>query len=195
MNILLINSIITSIAFVVIVLAVLIDFIENHAGRKAEKEKKSWVETGTMFVFFFLFYFVIRFKVGIVSVPLNSLAIFEIYLCWFVIFLGTWFNVAGRITLGKNWANQIKIYKNHTLKKEGVYSIVRHPLYASLIWIFYACSIIYFNVAAFFLNTLVFVPMMYYRAKQEEKFLSEQFKNYKDYQKEVGMFIPKFKIW
>jgi protein-S-isoprenylcysteine O-methyltransferase Ste14 len=194
-NIILINAIITSIAFLVIVLAVALDFVENHSGRKAKKEKRSWVETGTMFVFFFLFYFVIRFKIGVMEFPLNSLTLIEIYLAWFVLVLGTWFNVAGRVTLGKNWANQIKIYKNHTLKTEGVYSMVRHPLYASLIWIFYACSIIYFNVAAFFLNTLVFVPMMYYRAKQEEKLLSEQFKNYKDYRKEVGMFIPKFKIW
>jgi protein-S-isoprenylcysteine O-methyltransferase Ste14 len=41
------------------------------------------------------------------------------------------------------------------------------------------------------LNTIVFIPFMYYRAKQEEKELTKTFKEYKDYQKRVGMFLPK----
>jgi protein-S-isoprenylcysteine O-methyltransferase Ste14 len=95
--------------------------------------------------------------------------------------------------LGKNWANQIKIYSKHTLITKGVYKIVRHPLYASLIWIFYACSVLYLNWLAFLLNTLIFVPMMNYRAKQEEELLEKQFKDYKRYKNKVGRFFPKLK--
>lgn len=189
----LINFIITGISFFAIVLAVFIDFIENHSNRNPKKEKRSIVETGTMFLFFILFYLSIRLSIGKINFQLNEWIWAELFICWFVILMGTYFNIAGRIVLGKNWANQIKIYKNHELKTSGVYSIVRHPLYASLIWIFYACSIIYFNWVAFLLNTFIFIPMMYYRARQEEKLLSEQFKNYKNYKKEVGMFLPKMK--
>jgi protein-S-isoprenylcysteine O-methyltransferase Ste14 len=33
---------------------------------------------------------------------------------------------------------------------------------------------------------------MYYRAKQEETFLMQEFERYADYSKRVGMFFPKF---
>jgi len=190
----LINFIITALAFIFIVIAVLIDFLENHSNNKTRKAKRSFVETGTMTLFFVLFYISIRFSIGKIDVSINEIFMWIISaFCWIVILIGVYFNLSGRVLLGKNWANQIKIYKNHTLVRKGVYNIVRHPLYASLIWIFYACSILYANWLAFLLNTLIFVPMMYYRAGQEEKLLAEQFKNYKDYIKEVGMFIPKFK--
>jgi protein-S-isoprenylcysteine O-methyltransferase Ste14 len=35
---------------------------------------------------------------------------------------------------------------------------------------------------------------MYYRAKQEERLLEKEFKNYRAYKKEVGMFFPKL-VW
>lgn len=187
----LINFIVTGIAFLVIVLAVVIDFLENQANRNVKKEKRSFVETGTMTLFFILFYLVIRFSIGHLNFNGFFFNIISV-LCWLVILVVVYFNISGRFLLGKNWANQIKIYKNHTLVRKGVYNIVRHPLYASLIWIFYACSILYSNWLAFLLNTLVFLPMMHYRASQEEKALSEQFRDYKKYQREVGMFFPKF---
>jgi protein-S-isoprenylcysteine O-methyltransferase Ste14 len=41
------------------------------------------------------------------------------------------------------------------------------------------------------LTLFIFLPMMIYRAKQEEQLLSERFPDYKDYKKKVSMFIPK----
>ena len=101
-------------------------------------------------------------------------------------------NICGRMSLGKNWANQIKIYPDHVFVASGAYRLVRHPLYASIIWIFFGASLVYENYVAFFLTLLVFVPFMYYRAKQEEDLLTKEFQDYKNYQKEVGMFFPKF---
>lgn len=99
----------------------------------------------------------------------------------------------GRFRLGSNWANQVKIYKNQTLVTHGPYGFVRHPLYASLILMFYGGCLVYPNYLAFLANTLIFIPFMYYRAKQEEILLSKTFKEYKKYQKEVGMLFPKIK--
>ncbi len=189
-----ISFIVTGIAFLLIALAVTIDFLENKPDKKTRKEKRSFVETGTMTLFFILFYLVIRFSFGKLDPNVSLVGLWFIsILCWIIIIVGVYFNVYGRILLGKNWANQIKIYKDHTLVINGVYKVVRHPLYASLIWIFYACSVLYLNWIAFLLNSFIFVPMMYYRAKQEEKLLTEQFKNYKDYRKNVGMFFPKIR--
>ena len=183
---------IIGVCIIIILIAILINFIESNKSN-VKKEKKSIVETGTMLLFFLFYYLSIRFGIG--KIVYNNLQV-RIPLMVFsllVIIIGTYFNVSGRFRLGKNWANQIKIYKGHTLVTKGVYKIVRHPLYASLIWMFYAGAIIYFNWVAFLLNTFIFIPFMYYRAKQEENLLTKQFKNYKQYQNNVGMFFPKLK--
>jgi len=184
------NISVIGIAVLVIFLSILINFSEAQ-GKPAKKEKKSIVETGTMTIFFIIFYLVIRFRVGIFENNNIPFRIILMFIGWLVIVVGVYFNVAGRLKLGKNWANQVKIYKRQTLVQEGVYSIVRHPLYASLIWMFYAASAIYLNWLAFLMNTLIFIPFMYYRAKQEEKLLCEEFKSYARYKKKVGMFFPR----
>jgi protein-S-isoprenylcysteine O-methyltransferase Ste14 len=186
---------IVSISVIILcVLAILISILINFTEAKPEKpkkERKSIVETGTMFLFFAVFYLLIKLRIGVLDVPNIYIRIPLTVLGLLVIILGTFLNIKGRLSLGKNWANQIKIYHNQTLITSGVYRIVRHPLYASLIWMFYAASIIYLNYAAFLANTLVFIPFMYYRAKQEEDMLKQQFKRYNEYIKNVGMFFPK----
>ena len=93
-----------------------------------------------------------------------------------------------------NWANQVTIYKNQQLIKTGVYKYVRHPLYASLIWMFYGACLVYPNYLALIANTILFVPFMFYRAKQEEKLLMERFEEYGEYKKTTGMLFPKLKL-
>jgi protein-S-isoprenylcysteine O-methyltransferase Ste14 len=186
------NVVLIWIAVLIIFFAIFLNLKNSQTNDKVKKEKKSIVETGSMIGFFVVFYLVIKFRLGVLGYNNLSLRIPLIILCWIVIAIGVYFNVAGRLALGKNWANQVRIYKNQTLVSNGVYRIVRHPLYASLIWMFYAASLIYLNYLAFLLNTFIFVPFMYYRAKQEEGLLEKQFKNYKEYKKSVGMFFPKF---
>jgi protein-S-isoprenylcysteine O-methyltransferase Ste14 len=183
---------ILGVCIIIILIAILINFIESNKSN-VQKEKKSVVETGTMLLFFLFYYLSIRFGLGKIVYTNFYIRIPLMVFSLLVIIIGTYVNVSGRFKLGKNWANQIKIYKDHTLITKGVYKIVRHPLYASLIWMFYAGAIIYFNWIAFLLNTLIFIPFMYYRAKQEENLLTKQFKNYKQYQNNVGMFFPKLK--
>ncbi|MDD5031661.1 MAG: isoprenylcysteine carboxylmethyltransferase family protein [Patescibacteria group bacterium] len=144
-----------------------------------------------MFLFFFFFYFLIRFSVGQINVSYLPLKIFIITFGLLILILGCVVNIKGRMKLGKNWSNQIKIYDDHYFVSNGVYSFVRHPLYASIIWMFFGASLIYFNPLAFGVNALIFIPFMYYRAKQEENLLTKEFENYKNYQIKVGMFFPK----
>jgi len=187
------NIAIIGLAVLIIFTSILINFFEAQPTGKVKKEKKSIVETGSMIGFFIIFYLVIRLKIGVFDYSDFFIRVGLMILSWIVIAIGVYFNVAGRFRLGSNWANQVRIYKNQTLATNGVYSVVRHPLYASLMWMFYAASLIYFNWLAFLLNTIVFIPFMYYRAKQEEKMLEKEFKNYKNYRKEVGMFFPKLR--
>lgn len=189
----LIDGIVVAVGFLAILLAVMIDFSEFHKKQGVKKEKKNIVETGTMFLFFLLFYVLIRFNIGAANSSLTPTLVIVngIFLALFIV--GCIVNIAGRLNLGKNWSNQIKIYNDQTFVSGGVYSIVRHPLYASIIWMFISASIIYLNYLAFLATLLIFIPFMYYRAKQEENLLASEFKNYKKYQIGVGMFFPKIK--
>lgn len=173
-------------------IAIAINFIEARTQVKTKFRKNSIVETGTMILFFFGFYYIIHSGFGSIQLQNLTTRVILAVIGVIVIIFGTTFNILGRLALGKNWANQVKIYDDQTLVQKGVYKIVRHPLYASLIWMFFASSIIYLNCAAFLANLCIFIPFMTYRAKQEEYLLTKQFPDYKKYQRTTGMFFPKF---
>jgi protein-S-isoprenylcysteine O-methyltransferase Ste14 len=188
----LVSNFIALLSVAAVLIAIVIDFSEFGNKRQIKKEKKSIVATGTMLLFSFLFYILIISGTGkIAEIPVY----FKIVLMIagsVLLMIGAAVNILGRITLGKNWANQVTIYKDQDFISKGVFGIVRHPLYASLIWIFFGASLVYLNLLACFSNIIIFIPFMYYRAKQEEKFLGMEFKAYGDYKNKVGMFFPKF---
>jgi protein-S-isoprenylcysteine O-methyltransferase Ste14 len=169
-------------------LSILINFAECSRSQ-AKAQKRSIVATGRMTLFFAGFYLLIRLRVGAIEVPWLPLRVALVVAGLGIIVIGCGVNIAGRLKLGKNWANQVTIYEDQRLVTDGVYRLVRHPLYASLIWMFYGASLVYANLAALLANTLVFLPFMAYRARQEEKLLLNEFKEYAEYQKRVGMFF------
>ncbi len=182
-----INLIVAS-GIVLIYMRVFINFKDaKNQNYKKKKEIKSIVETASMSAFFLVCAIVTLFKIGTFDFHNIILNIFAIL----IYVIGIIFNLLGRFYLGHNWGNNVVIYKDHTLITKGVYSIVRHPLYASIIWMLYAVGILYQNYLVIILNSIIFIPFMTYRAKQEEKELILVFKEYKDYQNRVGMFFPK----
>ncbi|MDD5054733.1 MAG: isoprenylcysteine carboxylmethyltransferase family protein [Candidatus Peribacteraceae bacterium] len=183
-------SIIVVLCVAAIFIAIICNFAEanTHAVRK---ERRSVVETGTMTLFFIIYYLVARFQIGALhpqSVPLH---ITLVSLSIAVLILGTFVNIRGRTSLGHNWANQIRMYDDQSIVHSGPYAFVRHPLYASLIWMFFAGSVMYVNWLLFLLTACVFVPFMTWRARQEEGMLEETFPEYGAYRKATGMFFPK----
>jgi protein-S-isoprenylcysteine O-methyltransferase Ste14 len=174
-----------------VLVAVALDFREFQKRTGVKKEQKSVVETGSMMLFFFLFYLMLRTGRGHVDILTVQLRIAATAIGTLAVVAGCFVNIRGRLNLGKNWSNQIKIYQDHTLVTGGMFGIVRHPLYASLIWMFVGASILYVNFYALLLTLLIFMPFMYYRAKQEEKLLENEFDAYRTYRKKVGMFFPK----
>lgn len=187
-----------TIKYIVIILGVMLIYLrvfKNFKDAKEQKnnrkkEVKSIVETASMTGFFIVIWLVTLFKIGTYNYQNIYLDIVFIV----VYIIGVAFNLLGRYYLGHNWGNNVIIYKNHTLVNNGVYKIVRHPLYASIIWMIYAVGVLCQNYMVFILNTIIFIPFMYYRAKQEEKELVNEFKEYKDYRKKTGMFFPKINL-
>jgi hypothetical protein len=107
-----------------------------------------------------------------------------------LVVLGSAVNIMGRFALGRNWGNQVIIYQDHTLVTGGMYRFVRHPLYASLIWMFIGASLVFQNWASLLATLFIFLPAMYYRGKLEEKALIAQFPGYAEYRDRTGMFFP-----
>lgn len=186
-----------TIKYIVIILGVVLIYarvIKNFIDAKKQrnnkkKEVKSVVETTSMTLFFIVIWLVISFRIGTFSY--HSIYLNILFLIIYII--GVIFNLLGRYYLGHNWGNNVVIYNNHTLVKNGVYKIVRHPLYASIIWMIYSIGVLCQNYLVIILNTIVFIPFMYYRAKQEEKELLLVFNEYSDYIKNTGMFFPKIR--
>jgi len=103
-------------------------------------------------------------------------------------------NIIGRFNLGANWANQVTVYDSQEVVSTGVFALVRHPLYASLLWMFAGASITYLNASTLAVTCFVFLPMMYYRARQEEIMLTKDLKGYAEYRQRVSMFLPRLSL-
>jgi protein-S-isoprenylcysteine O-methyltransferase Ste14 len=168
--------------------AVFTNFQLARGSRAIRAKRKSVVETGSMLAFFFGFYALIRLRIGVHEIPGSYYPMAIVGLLLLV--LGAAVNIKGRFALGRNWGNQVIIYEDHSLVTGGIYRIVRHPLYASLIWMFLGASLVFQNWAALLATVLIFLPGMYYRAQQEEKALAAQFPGFKEYRNQTGMFFP-----
>lgn len=172
--------------------AIVMDFMLFEKKGGVKKEKRSIVATGTMTLFYLVYFIVIWTRIGAIDVQ-GTTAVRALRMTGTILVaLGSAMNILGRISLKGNWADHVRIYKDQTLVETGLYGIVRHPLYSSLMVMMYGGSLAYLNWASALLTTFVFIPFMYYRAKQEEIFLMQEFERYANYSKRVGMFFPKF---
>jgi protein-S-isoprenylcysteine O-methyltransferase Ste14 len=139
--------------------------------------------------FFGILHAGVRWGFGIAPVS-GSLRTALILVGLVLLALGTTVNVVGRAELGRNWANQATIYEDQTLVVDGLYGVVRHPLYASLLWMLTGVSLVYLNYAALAATMLVFLPMVSARARLEEDMLTKRFPEYDNYRQRVGRFLP-----
>lgn len=167
--------------------AIFMDFLLYNKKNNTKKAKKSLVATGTMILFYIGYYMILRYEIGAMDTMNRPFII----LGTLMILVGSGINILGRFQLKNNWANHIKIYETHQLVNTGVYKWARHPLYGSIMMMFLGGSLVYANYLTLLATMLIFIPFMYYRAKQEEALLSKEFQEYQEYVKKTGMFFPK----
>lgn len=179
---------IVTLCTVSVLAAVFMNFRLARGPRAVRAKRNSIVETGSMLAFFVAFYLLIRLRIGVHEIPgvYYPLAVGGLLL----LVIGAAVNIMGRFALGRNWGNQVIIYEDHSLVTGGIYHLVRHPLYASLIWMFLGAALVFQNWAALLATVLLFLPGMYYRGKQEEKALEARFPDYDRYRNTTGMFFP-----
>ncbi len=172
-----------------VLMAVAANFALSGSQQDSKQETKSPVETGTMLLFTFAVYLVIRNRIGVVSLD-DSIHLPLAVVGLILVAIGALANILGRLKLGRNWANQATVYEEQTLVTSGLYAFVRHPLYSSLIFMFVGASLAYSNVLALLLTFLIFVPAMRWRACLEEKMLCSRFPEYEDYKRRTGQLFP-----
>jgi protein-S-isoprenylcysteine O-methyltransferase Ste14 len=167
------------------------NFLQALDAGPVARRQRSVVDTLTMTLFFVACYACIRLRLGVIAVPSVPASLAASALGAAIVVIGCAVNLAGRLGLGGNWANQVTLYAGQTLVTRGVFGCVRHPLYASTIWMFYGASLAYRSWLVALATTVVFVPMMRYRAKQEEALLEQRFPAYGAYRARVGRFLPR----
>lgn len=79
---------------------------------------------------------------------------------------------------------------------KGPFSLVRHPFYTSYILV-WACSSVIFNSPVLWTTLFYLVAFYFLSARKEEKIILESHhsEQYKNYQKQVGMFLPRILKW
>lgn len=179
-------------SLLILFVAIAVDFYKFSGQSQVVKEKKSIVETGSMMAFFLLYYVTTQQTSWTIEVS-EPLKLILSVIGAVMVFVGAVLNAYGRKSLSHNWANHIKIYEHHELVQSGLYQYVRHPLYATIIFMFFGGCLVFRNILSTALVLVIFIPFMVYRARQEERLLESTFATYKAYRAQAGMFTPKLR--
>jgi protein-S-isoprenylcysteine O-methyltransferase Ste14 len=93
--------------------------------------------------------------------------------------------------LGRNWTIIVALRHKHELITRGVYKYIRHPMYlAHLIWAIAQIMILH-NWIAGYSFLIVQIPFYYFRIKNEERMMIEQFgSSYTSYMQKTDRLIP-----
>ncbi|MDF7800882.1 isoprenylcysteine carboxylmethyltransferase family protein [Pontiellaceae bacterium B1224] len=178
---------VTALCVLAMLAAIAFNFLNTEKDRTF-RERRSPVATASMAAFFILLYITIRLRWS--ALEPEGFIVFRSFGLVLMIF-GAGFNIWGRVFLKTNWADHVRIYDDQQLVTGGPYRIVRHPLYASIIWMFYGAALAYLNPLAAIENTVIFIPAMVYRSNLEEQALIKTFGDtYSDYRKMTGRFFP-----
>lgn len=97
------------------------------------------------------------------------------------------------VDLGLNWSPTLEVREKHELITKGIYSVIRHPMYASQIFWSIAQILLLQNWIAGFSSLVVFIPFYFMRVRAEEQLMLEQFGDrYRTYMQKVGGVFPRF---
>jgi protein-S-isoprenylcysteine O-methyltransferase Ste14 len=117
---------------------------------------------------------------------------------WFgtaVMVTSLWLFWRSHADLGQNWSVSLEVREGHQLVTQGVYRLVRHPMYAS-IWLWaIAQGMLLENWLAGWSMVPVFAAMYFLRTPREEALMCEFFGDeYRQYMRRTGRLFPRLRI-
>ncbi|MEM9724758.1 MAG: protein-S-isoprenylcysteine O-methyltransferase [Pseudomonadota bacterium] len=96
--------------------------------------------------------------------------------------------------LGKNWSVTLEVREGHGLITEGVYKYIRHPMYTSLMVVFFAQPFFVQNWIAGVAGPVAFLLLYLVRVGNEEAMMRAQFgAEYDAYCARSGRLLPRFR--
>jgi protein-S-isoprenylcysteine O-methyltransferase Ste14 len=107
--------------------------------------------------------------------------------------IGIWLLWRSHYDLGRNWSATVEIKDSQTLVAAGVFSHMRHPMYAAHILWGIAQALLIHNWLAGLASLVVMIPMYVLRIRREEQMMLQQFgEEYRQYMNKTGRIIPRF---
>ncbi len=103
--------------------------------------------------------------------------------------IGAVFGVTGVRALGRSRTPYPKPIHDAPLVQGGVYRIVRHPLYSSLIFLSVGWSLFWSSWITLWVS-LGLAVVLDAKSRREERWLQEKFTDYQSYRQRVTRFIP-----
>ena len=119
--------------------------------------------------------------------------------------LPVWANILGMLTfaialwlfwkshhdLGRNWSPTLQVREDHTLITQGIYQVIRHPMYTA-IWLWaIAQGLLLANWIAGPSGVIAFGVLYFLRVGNEEKMMLEQFGDqYQAYMQKTKRLLP-----
>jgi len=104
--------------------------------------------------------------------------------------IGAVFGVTGVRALGPSRTPYPKPIHDAPLVQSGIYQIVRHPLYSSLIFLSAGWSLFWASWIALAVS-LALAAVLDAKSRCEERWLQEKFPDYASYRQRVRRFIPR----
>jgi protein-S-isoprenylcysteine O-methyltransferase Ste14 len=102
-----------------------------------------------------------------------------------------WVRLVAMRTLGRFWSLHVELREGHQLIREGIYSYIRHPVYAAIVLEFLGMNLVanaYWTLLATF---VLYFPLLALRLVQEEQALVEKLgEDYLRYRREVPALWP-----
>ena len=94
-------------------------------------------------------------------------------------------------SLGRSYGIRMDVFKGHTLKTDGPYAVVRHPMYFGIVLFHIGASLALQSPLLLALTALIVVPFTALRIVPEEKVLRHAFgERYVRYTERVPALIP-----
>lgn len=117
-----------------------------------------------------------------IASPMKSIAVI-------MLLIGARFGIRGVRDLGRQRTALPKPLPGGQLVTTGIYALVRHPLYASLIWLGFGWALLFGSELALGI-ALIQVIFLDLKARREERWLRDHFADYPAYAERVKRFLP-----
>ena len=110
-----------------------------------------------------------------------------------IIFLLSYIMYAEVLRENMYLSRTVEVSENQKVVDSGLYGLVRHPMYTSTIFIFLSMPLILGSLFSFVIM-LIYPIIIFFRIKNEERFLEIKLEGYKEYKEKVKYKIIPF-IW